>query len=66
MENNWWKTNGYSKKRTRFGAFKEKLEELSRVMNNEKLMDIIKNNFSDFTDKEIKDVDIVRERFNNL
>ena len=46
---------------------KEKLEELTKVMNNEKLINIIRNkNFSEFTDKEIKDIDVVRERFNSF
>ena len=46
---------------------KEKLNELSKVMNNDKFVDIIRNkNFSEFTDKEIKDVDIVRGRFNSF
>ena len=46
---------------------KGKLKELSRVMGNDKLLDIIRNkNFSEFSDKEIKDVDIVRDRFNNF
>ena len=46
---------------------KEKLEELSRVMNNEKILDIIRNkDFSKFTEKEIKDVDLVRGRFNSF
>ena len=46
---------------------KEKLEELSRVMKSDKIMDIIRNKtFSEFTEKEIKDVDIVRDRFNSF
>ena len=46
---------------------KEKLDELSRVMNNEKLVDVIRNKeFSEFTEKEIKDVDVVRGRFNSF
>ena len=46
---------------------KDKLKELSRVMNNDKLIDIIRNkNFSEFSDKEVKDVDIVRDRFNKF
>jgi hypothetical protein len=46
---------------------KGKLKELSRVMGNDKLLDIIRNkNFSEFSDKEVKDVDIVRDRFNKF
>ena len=46
---------------------KEKLTELSNVVNNDKFLDIIRNKkFSDFTDKEIKDVDLVRSRFNSF
>jgi hypothetical protein len=46
---------------------KEKLDELSRVMNNENIVDVIRNkNFSEFTEKEIKDVDVVRGRFNSF
>ena len=46
---------------------KEKLTELSKVVNNDKFLDIIRNKkFSEFTDKEIKDVDLVRDRFNSF
>ena len=46
---------------------KDKLNELSKVMNNDKFLDIIRNkNLGDFTEKEIKDVDIVRGRFNSF
>ena len=46
---------------------KDKLNELSKVMNNDKFLDIIrKKNLGDFTEKEIKDVDIVRDRFNSF
>ena len=46
---------------------KEKLDELSRIMNNEDIVDVIRNkNFSEFTEKEITDVDVVRGRFNSF
>ena len=46
---------------------KEKLKELSNAINNNGLLNIIKDKkFSDFTDEEIKDVDLVRGRFNSF
>ena len=46
---------------------KEKLTKLSNVVNNDKFLDIIRNKkFSEFTNKEIKDVDLVRDRFNSF
>ena len=45
----------------------EKLKQLSKVVNNDKMLDIIRGkNFAEFTEKEIKDVDIVRSRFNSF
>ena len=40
----------------------EKLKQLSKVVNNDKMLDIIRGkNFAEFTEKEIKDVDIVNK-----